>query len=131
MEKDIFIECNPTQITQVLVNLLNNARDAIGDLSTKWIRVSVNDFEDIVEIKIIDSGKGIPLETVKKMFNPFYSTKEIGKGTGLGLSLSKTFIETHGGTFTYNENTINTEFVIVLPKKQLSLEPNEENSKAA
>ncbi len=107
----------PTQISQVLLNLLNNSFDAIEERAEKWIRVrfEINSNKKILIIKVTDSGDGIPNEIVHKMMNPFFTTKDIGKGTGLGLSISKGIIEEHGGHLIYNAQSKNTEFVVELP----------------
>ena len=112
------IECQPIQISQVLLNLLNNATDAVQSNPEKWIKIETKDVNSGIEISITDSGKGIPFEVREKLFNPFFTTKDIGKGTGLGLSISKGIIAKHGGTITVDSTSPNTRFQIVLPKKQ-------------
>lgn len=104
------------QISQVIVNLINNAVDAITNLDEKWITIEVNDFGEKIQFSITDSGKGIPLEVREKIMQPFFTTKEVGKGTGLGLSISKGIIIEHGGQFYYNELSINTQFVFTINK---------------
>ena len=113
------LECRPTQISQVLLNLLNNAFDAVHERSgSKWIRIEIADRGADVEIAITDSGHGIP-ETVRaKILEPFFTTKEVGKGTGLGLSISLGIIKAHNGQFFLDQESKNTRFVIQLPKKQ-------------
>ncbi len=112
------IVCNQIQLVQVLVNLLNNTYDAIEPLSEKWIKIQINETQDGVDIILTDSGSGIPAHVREKMFQPFFTTKEIGKGTGLGLSISKGIIEAHHGKFWLDEKCKNTKFVIQLPKSQ-------------
>jgi signal transduction histidine kinase len=88
-----------SQIEQVFINLLNNAIDAInrdGKIIVEMHQVN-NQNEDGVEIKVIDDGEGIPEDSLQKIFNPFFSTKDPSKGTGLGLSISKAIIQRHGG----------------------------------
>lgn len=111
------IECHPTQIEQVLLNLLVNARDAILNLKAKWIRISVDSNEESVSISITDSGPGIPEPIAEKLFHPFFTTKEIGKGTGLGLSISKGLVELHRGTLELDRTNPNTCFKINLPRR--------------
>jgi len=87
------------QIEQVFINLLNNAIDAInrdGKIIVEMHQVN-NQNEVGVEIKVIDNGEGIPEDSLPKIFNPFFSTKDPSKGTGLGLSISKAIIQRHGG----------------------------------
>lgn len=116
---ELSIECKATQISQVLLNLLNNAFDAVNTLPEKWVKVEIIDHTDHVDILLTDSGSGISEEVKTKMFQPFFTTKEIGKGTGLGLSISKGIIETHQGSLTLEEQSKNTCFRITLPKKNL------------
>lgn len=104
------------QISQVLVNVIGNAIDAIAGLSEKWIRVEVYDKNDKVFFTITDSGKGIPLEIQEKIMHPFFTTKGVNIGTGLGLSISKSIIEEHGGFLNYNVSSPNTQFVFELRK---------------
>jgi signal transduction histidine kinase len=102
----------------VILNLLNNSVDAISELKEKWIEIVVAETASCIEVKITDSGRGIPKEIQNKIFNPFFTTKVVGKGTGLGLSISKGIIEAHGGHFQINNECPNTQFVIQLPKCQ-------------
>lgn len=112
------VECRETEISQVLLNLLSNAYDVVEKLEEKWVRLSVKDLGDRVSILVTDSGKGIPPEIRAKIFQPFFTTKEIGKGTGLGLGISTRIIENHGGTLSVNAECENTQFVISIPKRQ-------------
>jgi signal transduction histidine kinase len=116
----IEFECRPTEISQVLLNLLNNASDAVESIPEKWIELSAKVRGDSFQLRIIDSGKGIPLEVQGKLFHPFFTTKELGKGTGLGLSISKGIIERHGGTLAIDATGKNTAFLITLPLKSPS-----------
>lgn len=117
---DIKIECRPTQISQVILNLVTNAYDAVSLLSQKWIEISVKDIGPNIAISIRDSGNGISSDISSKMMQPFYTTKEFGMGTGLGLSVSKGIIEAHQGTLYLNSSDKNTCFVIELPKLRLN-----------
>lgn len=110
---------NRGQIVQVILNLINNAIDAIEAQDSPWIKVetALNE-QETLSIKIIDSGEGIPENIVKKIFLPMYTTKDIGKGTGLGLSLSRNFIEENNGTLEYISSLDNTCFEITLPIAQ-------------
>lgn len=89
------IKGNYNQIRQVLLNLLINARDAIhndGEISIKTTQEG-----NLISIAIVDSGSGITEEDLKHIFEPFYTTKEVGKGTGLGLAVCKGIINEHNG----------------------------------
>ncbi len=113
---DELVLMRPTQISQVILNLLNNSHDAISNCQNKWIKVLTSIDNNMLYIRIIDSGNGIREDVLNKMMEPFYTTKEFGKGTGLGLSISKSIIESHNGKFYYELYNGNTSFVIVLPK---------------
>jgi PAS domain S-box-containing protein len=106
---------NPTQISQVLLNLLNNAHDAVLNQEDRWVSLSAKAINGTLKISVMDSGPGIPKQVQEKMMNPFFTTKEVGKGTGLGLSIAKGIVEDHKGQIYYNEKSTNTEFIIELP----------------
>lgn len=114
-EEDFLISCRPQQIGQILLNLINNAHDAVLTQSERWVRIDVARSGPNVRISVIDSGKGIPAGVAAKIMNPFFTTKEVGKGTGLGLSISKGIAEDHGGTLTYSATSANTTFIFELP----------------
>ncbi len=106
-----------SQIHQVFVNLINNARDAIKEKGDKgWIRITSERKGDRITVKFEDSGKGIPDEVANRIFDPFFTTKGVGKGTGLGLSISYGIINEHGGSI-YATSTPGkgTTFIIDLP----------------
>ncbi len=115
IQEPILIECRPTEISQVLLNALNNSFDAIANLENKWIKLESENLNGSVVIKITDSGPGISENVREKLMIPFFTTKDVGSGTGLGLSLSKGIIESHGGQFYFNHECKNTQLMIVLP----------------
>lgn len=90
-----------SQIQQVLLNIINNAQEAIasGGLPGR-IQITTETRAPNVRISIQDNGPGIPREHLRRLFDPFFTTKEIGKGTGLGLSLCYGYIKEHAGTIT-------------------------------
>lgn len=110
------VECRPIEISQVLLNLLNNAFDAVQNLPDKWVRVEVANFAESIEISVTDSGPGIPKALREKIMQPFFTTKEIGKGTGLGLSISKGIIDQHGGKLMIDDQSPHTKLILSLPK---------------
>lgn len=120
IDEKVSIECRSHQIVQVLVNLLNNSFDAIQGLPKKWVNIDVVENSNDIELRVTDSGSGISLETQKKMFNPFFSTKSVQYGTGLGLSISQGILHQNGGALEYDKSCENTRFVIRIPKKHLS-----------
>jgi len=115
---EIEIECREVQVSQVLLNLMNNASDAIAAKEKKWLKIDFKTSENRLEIGVMDCGDGIPASIRDKIMQPFFSTKPVGSGTGLGLSVSKGIIEDHDGTLTYDETSPHTRFVISLPLRQ-------------
>ncbi len=108
------IECYPGQLNQVFMNILSNAIDSIDNTGT--ITISTSSKNGLVQISIKDTGRGIPEYLKEKIFEPFYTTKEVGKGTGLGLSISHGIIEKHHGIISFqSEVGKGSEFVISLP----------------
>ena len=112
------IQCRSTELSQVILNLLNNSFDAILHLQDPWIKLEIKDKDESFEISVTDSGKGISLELRDKIMQPFFTTKEVGKGTGLGLSISRGIIQAHHGKLFIDETSKNTRFVILIPIKQ-------------
>ena len=110
------VGCRPTEISQVLLNLLNNSVDAVQSLPEKWVEVAVRDAGEELEIAVMDSGSGIPESLRARMGQPFFTTKEVGKGTGLGLSISRGIVEAHGGHLVLDTTSPHTRFVVTLPK---------------
>jgi signal transduction histidine kinase len=104
------------QLSEVILNVLDNALDAVVHLDTRWIEIEAGETKESVEIKITDSGSGIASELRKKIFDPFFTTKPVGKGTGLGLSVSRGIMAAHGGKIAYDENFPGTRFVIRVPR---------------
>jgi hemerythrin-like metal-binding protein len=89
------VECMPSQLNQVFLNLLVNAAQAIEQKGV--ITISTGQLNEEVWIEVADTGKGIDPDNIKKIFDPFFTTKPIGKGTGLGLSVSFGIVQKHGG----------------------------------
>ncbi|MCF7790508.1 MAG: 4Fe-4S binding protein [Victivallales bacterium] len=118
---DPIAEVHGDKITQVLVNLIVNAIDAMQEKGT--INIQAYDNEDKIYVKIKDEGSGIQQKYINKIFEPLFTTKQIGKGTGLGLAVSYGIIKTHKGNITVKTNAEPekgptwTEFTISLPRK--------------
>lgn len=102
------------QLSQVIVNLLNNASDAVKTQDVRWVDFRAVMNGDFVEIRVSDSGSGIPKELQDKIMEPFFTTKDVNQGTGLGLSISKKIVEVHGGELKLDPDSPNTTFVITL-----------------
>lgn len=115
---NVQIEGREVQLSQVFLNLLNNAFDAIKETAEPWIEIQVCESESLIEVSVTDSGQGIPADLLAQIFQPFFTTKDIGQGTGLGLSVSRGIIEDHGGTLQIDEDCPNTRFFFRIPKKQ-------------
>jgi signal transduction histidine kinase len=116
-DEELLIDCHASEIIQVLLNLINNAIDAVATVSDKWIRTEVKLVGDQVEFSISDSGDAIPPEVANKIMMPFFTTKKQGKGTGLGLHISKSIIEFHSGNF-FLDKDLPTRFGFTLPLKK-------------
>jgi len=105
------------QMQQVLVNLITNAEQAMTSAhgeGTLTIRSSTND--DVIRLEVEDSGPGIPEENLKRIFNPFFTTKTVGEGTGLGLGICYGIVDEHGGRLRVeSEVGRGTTFVIDIP----------------
>lgn len=114
-QDEMYLSCRSIQISQVLLNLLNNAFDAIEELPEKWIEMEVKIQYQNVLISVMDSGVGIAASEHEKIFQPFYTTKPPGKGTGLGLSLSRSIIQQHAGKLVLDKTHPHTKFIIELP----------------
>ena len=118
------IPCHIDELGQVILNLLINAAHAIGEKLGRnpegekgEIHISTKVVDSAVEIRIRDTGSGIPVAIQKRIFDPFFTTKEVGRGTGQGLTISHDVItEKHGGTLTFEtEEGLGTTFIIRLP----------------
>ena len=111
------ITCNRNQITQVFINLLTNARDALPDSGGNiWIQSEYEREKQLCKVTIRDNGSGISPLILDKIFEPFFTTKAPGMGTGLGLAISAQIVEQHQGEITV-ETDLNTgtAFTVELP----------------
>ncbi len=123
-------EIDPHQMQQVFLNIINNARQAMEGQKTKGLlRITTESADGRVRVTFQDNGPGIPPENLKKIFNPFFTTKEVGKGTGLGLSLCYGIVSEHGGTITpQSAPGKGASFVIELPISKTAAGPVEKKS---
>ncbi len=109
------------QVQQVLLNIFNNALDALLEKKDGAITITTNAEDKKIEVSVSDNGHGIPKDKLKKIFEPFYSTKEKGKGTGLGLFISYGIIKKLGGNiFVESEADKGTKFTIEIPTTSTS-----------
>lgn len=116
------VPCRPGEINQVILNLIVNAADAIaetvGDGTRKkgTIRIRTRRVEKWAEIRISDTGPGIPVHIQEQIFTPFFTTKPVGKGTGQGLAIAARVIANHGGALNFETRQgAGTTFIIRLP----------------
>ncbi|HYD81970.1 MAG TPA: ATP-binding protein [Paucimonas sp.] len=109
------VECLPSQINQVVMNMVVNAAHAMGE-ARGTITISTGADAELAWIEIADTGSGIPKEILSRIFDPFFTTKPVGKGTGLGLSLAYGIVQKHRGRIDVeSEAGKGTIFRIVLP----------------
>lgn len=112
---NISVFCTETDLSQIFLNLLNNAADAIEKFEHKWIEIKARSEEGNVIIHFIDSGNGIPEEVRTNMFDTLYTTKGEGRGTGLGMGVVKKLTERHHGKISIDIEAPNTTFVLKFP----------------
>lgn len=109
------IECLPSELNQVFMNLLVNAAHAIQS-ERGTITISTGADDEKVWVEIQDTGEGIAKENLGRIFDPFFTTKAVGKGTGLGLSLSYGIVKKHLGSIdVFSEQGVGTRFRVTLP----------------
>lgn len=111
----INLPCRASQISQVILNLLNNALDAVEPLEERWVAMSFSQDAATFTISITDSGNGIPEAVARKIMNPFFTTKPPGRGTGLGLSICSNILIDHGGRLELDTTSPHTTFRMRLP----------------
>jgi PAS domain S-box-containing protein len=119
------VSCLPGEFNQVILSLIVNAAHAISDVVKKnggqekgKITVQTKNYPDCIEIRVQDTGTGIPEKVRSRIFDPFFTTKQIGKGTGQGLSIARSVIvDKHGGSLHFEtEEGQGTTFIIRLPR---------------
>ncbi len=117
LDKNIEFVGHPSEFSQVVLNILSNAKDALIEHKEKDRVVNIETYlsEKIVTIKISDNAGGIPKGVIEKIFEPYFTTKEEGKGTGIGLYMSKTIIETNmSGKISVENSSDGAVFTILL-----------------
>lgn len=129
--EDSVILARPVQISQILLNLINNAHDAILatqssdmeqlDTKNRWIKILVNESSTHVKISVLNSGPKISGIALEKVFEPFFTTKPAGIGTGIGLTISQRLAEVNGGTLSLDTTGENTCFVLEFPRPDHTL----------
>ena len=114
--EDFQICCDSVEIEQVLVNLINNAIDAVKGQENAWVKLNCFEVGSQVVLQVIDSGLGLSKEVEAKLFQPFFPTKPVGEGTGLGLSIVKGILDEHKASISLNRAMPHTCFEIRFPK---------------
>lgn len=118
---DVSMQCHAFQVAQILFNLIKNADDALknDNNSEKWIEIDFDETKDYVHILVTNSGPIISPGNQSKLFQPFFSTKEVNLGTGLSLSISRGIARDHKGDLFYRPQGKNTTFILKLPKSTI------------
>ncbi len=116
VDPEISVRGRRVDLMQILVNLINNSCDAVSSGAERWVRVEARELKNCIALKVTDSGHGIPEDIVKRMMEPFFTTKEVGTGTGLGLSISRSLAENMSATLEYEHGAENTSFVLRMEK---------------
>ncbi|OQW49163.1 MAG: hypothetical protein A4S09_03610 [Proteobacteria bacterium SG_bin7] len=111
-------ECRPVEICHALINLIGNSIDAVRTLFERRLWITAKCDSGVVTIRVTDSGTGIDSNLADQIMTPFFTTKGRQSGTGLGLSIARKLIEAHGGRISLDTGSLNTSFVVTLPKKQ-------------
>ena len=115
-DEDIYILADYNRLSQVFVNLIKNSIEAMEDIKNGKIIISIIENKNSVIIKVSDNGSGISPENIKRMNEPFFTTKS--NGTGLGVYLSTEIIKAHNGTICYESDKKGTTVTVTLPNKK-------------
>ena len=117
VSSQLCLTCSRVEISQVLVNLMINASQALENRHTKIIKVGVKENSDgSIGLFVSDTGPGIPKDIQERVFEPFFTTKPTGQGTGLGLSTSSMICNAHGGKLSFQTTSEGATFFIELPR---------------
>ena len=110
------LEVDPVQLSNVFVNLMDNAADAMPEGGTLTIKADLSLDQQSVVVQVKDTGRGIPPENIKQLFSPFFTTKPLGQGTGLGLSIAYGIVKMHHGAIQVKSQVgEGTTFTVTLP----------------
>ena len=115
LPEDILLHGSSVQIGQIIINLMNNAYDAVIESEQAAIEIRTEKIGDEIRFQIFDSGKKPEEDIIDKLFNPFFTTKEVGKGTGLGLSISHSIAEKFGAKLFFDKSSDRTCFSLIFP----------------
>lgn len=125
LSSELVVHGRSVQMSQVLLNLLNNAHDALKSANVQGPRIEIlgRRVGEHVEVHVVDNGVGIPQEIRTRIMQPFFTTKEVGKGTGLGLSISRSIMEDHRGELLLAKDPLPTRFIMRFPHADSQLAP--------
>lgn len=125
---DAVVLARPVQVSQILMNLLNNAHDALTSLSAdfdtqenRWIKIVAFETDTQVHIAVENGGPLIPAPTARRLFEPFFTTKPVGAGTGIGLAISQRLAKANNARIQFDETSSVTRFVLIFPRADLEL----------
>jgi PAS domain S-box-containing protein len=128
---DLELECNPVDISHLLINLINNAYHAVKDWNKREVSITAEVLGEQCFIFVTDTGPGICPTIKDKIMDPFFTTKPVGEGTGLGLSISNSIARFHQGELYLDDGSDFTAFVLKLPLSQTHFKSDSEASKTA
>lgn len=111
---EVRVRGQEVQISQVVVNLVQNAADAVRSSATPTVKLVLRDLENHCLISVHDNGPGVAPEHIEKIFQPFFTTKPVGQGTGLGLSIAQGIVQQHGGELRMYRHDSTTIFEVRL-----------------
>jgi C4-dicarboxylate-specific signal transduction histidine kinase len=115
--EEIVIECNEIEMEQVFINLINNAIDATKAHEKREVTIQAHAKNDQIVIEVCDTGVGISPEVESRLFQPFFTTKEVGQGTGLGLTIVKNILKDYGASIRSVPQSSGACFELVFPKR--------------
>ena len=127
-EPRIELLCQPTQMSQILLNLVQNSLDAIAGNQERWVKISIKRDRERVDISVTDSGLSSSIRHPERVFEPFFTTKAAGEGSGLGLSISQTLARRYGGDLRLDLTKANTCFHLIVvnqPESGVAVEPDQ------
>lgn len=119
------IECRSNEISQLLINLLNNAHDAVKatkELSQRWVKLKVSSIDGVVRFRVEDGGPGVPERYRDKLFTSSFTTKSLAEGTGFGLPICRKIAEKHNGRIFLESTSPVTSFVLEIPARQPTIQ---------
>lgn len=117
VHENTLVSFSTVELTQIMYNLVSNSLDAIYNSKERWIKVIVDETENDVSFKVVDSGSGIDPTLAERIFTPLFTTKDFGKGSGLGLSLSGMLAKKNNACIYYDKYAKNTTFIVKAEKR--------------